>query len=315
MASNIIGTYRHPYFTLCIAVVALTVTMTDHMVNSLSTMTSKSNVKQKKELKMISFDLDDTLFPITETIQDANEVMLRRMVEVGADPSLVTQESIRNATVMIRRDLENPITYSELRTRAIEYELRRCCPGISDVASTAKLVFESWLEERQRAANKRLFPGVVECLKHLRGGYPDAKIVAITNGRGSPMEMPALQSLFDLCVSGEDDDVFPNRKPHRGIYEVALSKADLFPLSSKKCWIHVGDDLANDVGGSADCGAYAVLATVVKHEEAKTIFWSTASEKEMAERKRKDIIAQSKVSARIERISELIQVIDEIILS
>jgi phosphoglycolate phosphatase-like HAD superfamily hydrolase len=29
---------------------------------------------------------------------------------------------------------------------------------------------------------------------------------------------------FDFCVSGEDADIFPNRKPHAGIYQVALER-------------------------------------------------------------------------------------------
>ena len=115
--------------------------------NALSVSSSSSSGINKHKLKLISFDLDDTLFPITETLEDANRVMIERIVEdFGDAASSISNESIREATVSIRRSLSAPITYSELRTRAIESELKRCC-CVSVSASTrvtAEAVFEAW---------------------------------------------------------------------------------------------------------------------------------------------------------------------------
>ena len=168
--------------------------------------------------------------------------------------------------------------------------------------------------ERQCAADRRLFPHVIDTLQNLRDQYPSAQIVAITNGRGTPFEMPSLSSIFDFCVSGEDDNVFPMRKPHPGIYEEALSRAGLcLPFDEGTCWVHVGDDLANDIGGSAACGALTVHATIVHDERPKTIFWSTASEAEQEERKRKDEEAQANVGARIRSLHELPEVVAKLL--
>ena len=153
-------------------------------------------------------------------------------------------------------------------------------------------------------------------MQELRDRYPYAQIVAITNGRGTPFEMPSLSSLFDFCISGEDDNVFPMRKPHRGIYEEALSRAGLcLPFDDDTSWVHVGDDLANDVGGSAACGALTIHATIIHEERPKTIFWSTASDSEQAERKRKDEEAQAKVGARIKSLDELPQAVAQLLVS
>eukprot|EP01083_Nonionella_stella_P138367 421053_1 len=36
------------------------------------------------------------------------------------------------------------------------------------------------------------------------------------------------------------------------------------------CWIHVGDDLANDVGASAQCGALAIWADLNEEEYSQS---------------------------------------------
>ena len=59
------------------------------------------------------------------------------------------------------------------------------------------------LKQRQATANERLFPKVPETLALLRSTYPSAKIIAITNGRGTPDEMGRISEYFDLCVSGK----------------------------------------------------------------------------------------------------------------
>merc|ERR1712232_1366438 len=93
-------------------------------------------------------------------------------------------------------------------------------------------------------------------------------IGAITNGKGNPLKMEqTIHEYFDFCTSGEDDNVFPYRKPHEQIY---LKSLDCFQnmigseLSDDGVddffWVHVGDDLANDVAASSKCGAFAVWA-------------------------------------------------------
>ena len=88
---------------------------------------------------------------------------------------------------------------------------------------------------------------------------------------------------------GEDDDVFPHRKPHLGIYEVALAKAGLkLPLDENECWVHIGDDLANDVGASFELGALTVHVKIIHDERPNSIFYSTAPESEQEERRKND---------------------------
>ena len=77
--------------------------------------------------------------------------------------------------------------------------------------------------------------------------------------------MLSIASLFDFCVSGEDDDVFPGRKLDEQIYGAAIGRYRLIIEMQRGegvggaeggggmvdggnlNWVHVGDDLADDV--------------------------------------------------------------------
>ena len=71
-------------------------------------------------------------------------------------------------------------------------------------------------------------------------------------------------------------------------------------------WIHVGDDLANDVGASAVCGAKAIWLCAEDDElEADLPSWSTATKEELERRKTLNDSAKEYVSAKISNLSEL----------
>ena len=57
-----------------------------------------------------------------------------------------------------------------------------------------------------------------------------------------------LSPYFDFCVSWEDEDVFPARKPSPKIFDAALNRYKSLTSSDsigdKSLWVHVGDDLA-----------------------------------------------------------------------
>ena len=90
--------------------------------------------------------------------------------------------------------------------------------------------------------------------------------------------IPGLERL-EFCVSGEDVNIYPLRKPHRAIFEAAMTTANSFgwqgtlsdsSISSESgtdsggqmneaLWWHVGDCLNDDISGASKCGAKTVL--------------------------------------------------------
>ena len=215
-------------------------------------------------------------------------------------------------TKQIRKSLTEPITYRDLRKKAI----RETLVGITD-KNAVEECYEAWVQERHAAAERFLYDDAIETLSLLRQTYPDACLAAITNGAGNPLLMPSLTNHFDLRVSGEDDDVFPHRKPHSYIYEHTLQKADF-----QGVWCHVGDCLANDVGASAAVGAHAIWLCTDDDEESaarrlidtsKVPEWSTASTAELEKRALQVEQGKAVVAAKINSLSELPDAIEQIL--
>jgi|AntRauTorckE5430_2_1112549.scaffolds.fasta_scaffold01373_2 putative hydrolase of the HAD superfamily len=274
-------------------------------------------------VNLVTFDLDDTIFPVGPVVNDANVALMNHLATLGCP---TTQDAFLKSTKIIRTSLSSPITYTELRQRAIRIEMGKYLDSaeISDESVTG--AYHLWEDHRHMAAERHLYHDTVTMLSDLKSNHPDAVIAAITNGKGNPLRMKSIEGYFDFCVSGEDDDVFPLRKPHEGIYNVAIRRYGKL-LAEKEtkgieeqdfCWVHVGDDLANDVGASAKCGAYAIWVdlddeynqTASKREpSAAQPAWSTATKEELKMRIEMNQQAQQYVSARVTKLSKLPHVI------
>lgn len=273
---------------------------------------------------LITFDLDDTIFPVGPVVAGANKALFEHLKEIGC---VTTQDEYQKTAKQIRVELaaENKaITYTELRKRTIRRELEKAMPNEQISNEIVNNSYEIWEEHRHIAAETHLYKDTVEMLKELKQRFPDAVVGAITNGKGNPLKMASIREYFDFCVSGEDEDVFPLRKPNEGIYKVALERYK--GLSSKSttecCWVHVGDDLANDVGASALCGAKAVWVDLDEDEYDQSASsrdpnkpqpaWSTATKEELEKRKKMDQEAQQYVSKRVTTLQMLPASIEEI---
>jgi FMN phosphatase YigB (HAD superfamily) len=289
----------------------------------------------RASLGFLSFDLDDTLFSTTATVNDANRKQISYMNDLRADAgldkeSIFTMEGFQESTRSIRRELTEPVSYTTLRKLAIRREVERypLTEDKRDFETTTNNIFNVWLQERHMAAERYLFNDTISTLDSIRVRYPDVCIAAITNGRGNPLNMPnTLAPYFDFCVSGEDADVFPHRKPSPVIYEMAWRRYQVhYPNhGTDRVWCHVGDCLANDVGASAACGALAVWlnsdASAYKYTESALAVltngepsWSTATATEVEQRQRLSRDAESRIATRITKLSELVDALDELIL-
>jgi FMN phosphatase YigB (HAD superfamily) len=273
---------------------------------------------------LVTFDLDDTLFPINEVIQDANDAQLRAMQRLGYTEPTMDQCMVQ--TKAIRQRFAEPITYTELRKWAIRAELERTLKTsyadeqvLNDQVAEC---FEAWLQERHAAAERYLFPETLPALKDLHsqhGSVFDLCIGGITNGRGSPLCMTnTLAQFFEFCVSGEDADIFPHRKPHPNIYMAALNRWQTLkqlPLTHvPTVWVHVGDCLANDVRASSDVGAKAIwVAPCSERESEEQPSWSTATKGDLQERAQLMEAARSKISGQVTNLSQLTDAVQAIL--
>jgi len=285
---------------------------------------------------LMTFDLDDTLFPIQEVVDAANDAQIKAMQSFGYKESNMEQCMVQ--TRAIRQSLTGSITYTDLRKGAIRAELKQLSSSKNygnsvDLEQQVEQCFEAWLQARHDASEHYLFPQALPALQSLQDTFSSTHnlcIAAITNGRGNPLGMTnTLAPYFDFCVSGEDDDVFPHRKPHSEIYMAALKRWQALPSQKEQkqdkddddlirpdIWIHIGDCLANDVGASNDVGAHAIWVAPVESSEADGTqpSWSTATEKDRQERAMLMEAARSKMSGQITCLSQLNSVVQSILL-
>lgn len=218
-------------------------------------------------------------------------------------------------------------------------------------------VLTAWEMERHHASERHLYTEVLPALKEIRKEHPGVIIGAVTDGKANPMFMTfTLANYFDFCINWEDDQggrrkFFQELSKVEGnaeltwIYNAALEKGKelaeaaaairdaggdkmslpaIPPIGSPdSVWVHVGDDLAYDVGGSAQCGAKTVLVELAekygqtaRHRfdpDMKRPVWSVSSDEELKARAVMNVAAKDFVDEKLEYWHLLPEVIDKII--
>jgi phosphoglycolate phosphatase-like HAD superfamily hydrolase len=211
-------------------------------------------------------------------------------------------------------------------------------------------VLNAWEMERHHAAERHLYPEVIEALQTIKAEHPNVIIGAVTDGKANPRLMTfTLAPYFDFCLSWEDDQTGRKRffqdltlvegnVELKWIYDAALEKYQ--ELSSAKSalqksdattadptnplWIHAGDDLAYDVGGAAQSGAKTIWLELDRQKYAQTArfrfepntkqpAWSTTTRQELEKRKVMNELALKRVDASIHFISRLPEAIQDIL--
>mmetsp|Transcript_17737 Transcript_17737/g.45848 ORF Transcript_17737/g.45848 Transcript_17737/m.45848 type:complete len:340 (+) Transcript_17737:42-1061(+) len=219
--------------------------------------------------RLITFDLDDTLWPTAPVVASANAKLCAAFEACGVPG--ITPWDVQSTMKRLRPELEAksagvPPTYTALRTAAIAHLLASKVPQ-SDLQAIANELFQVWLRGRHDSAEAHLFSGALEAATSVRKTYPEATIVALTNGRGDPLAMSEdLASCFDFTVSGEEPSIHPHRKPSPVIFRAALERAgvdgDSFLTehapAPEDSWVHIGDDLLNDIAAAKGLGAFTV---------------------------------------------------------
>jgi putative hydrolase of the HAD superfamily len=351
--------------------------------NQVSTTTPQP--KSQKYLGLLTFDLDDSLYPLERVINEANEAFVRAMNNYGftdITPWTIDKTGRRIRQEMAKTDPEGAavLTHTEVRLLAIREEMERIIlerklrataeDWATDVNSLTDIVVKSaqqwaknavspsvvqavhtaWEMERYHAAERNLYPEVIDVLKQIKDDHPNVIIGAVTDGKANPMLMTfTLAPYFDFCMSWEDDQgarrkFFKElasassnaeltwiydaakekyRKLAEAVADIDAARKNEEPLKYEDAvWIHVGDDLAYDVGGSSSCGAKTIYLELDEKygQTARTRFdgreqpsWSTSSEEEIEKRRIMNEQALEYVDAKISFLTRLPEAINDIL--
>jgi phosphoglycolate phosphatase-like HAD superfamily hydrolase len=199
------------------------------------------NPLQPCEVRVVTFDLDNTLWKTGPTIAMANDALAGFLIQKGiACP--VRVEKVMNelflATPSIYTPLDckaplSPVLLTNLRKDAIRSVLETHNSNLTDSAVTALVdeAFGVWTRTRHESIAQHLAVSAAACLQRIRemttSQGKTVVIGAITDGNSDPKAVAALQEYFDFCVNAERVGV---SKPDKRMYLEAMRQVASQPV-------------------------------------------------------------------------------------
>ncbi|MFW2372434.1 MAG: HAD family hydrolase [Gammaproteobacteria bacterium] len=193
-------------------------------------------------IKLLTIDLDDTLWPCLPTIQHAEQTSYHWLQKHKPNIThcytpqdlLEKRRSLMNETPHLQHDL------SEAR-RAHFRQLADECGYDHGWVDEGFRVFHS---ARQKV---KLYEDVLPSLSQLRERF---KLVALTNGNAE-ISRVGLAEYFDLQISAAD---VTQGKPHPAMFIEAMARVRVTPEQT----VHIGDHAIHDVYGAHNAGIRSI---------------------------------------------------------
>ncbi len=200
---------------------------------------SKAVTFDPQRIRVVTLDLDDTLWPIWPTIARA-EGVLQQWLDANAPATAAlgrdkdTLREVRNQMQTLRPDLSHDM--SALRRESIRLLLQRA----GDDPSLAEPAFEAFFAERQRVD---LFEDALPALEFLASRFP---LVALSNGNAD-VKRVGLGAYFHASISARE---FGVAKPDARIFHAGAAAAGVSTAEV----LHIGDDAHLDGVGALNAG-------------------------------------------------------------
>tara|TARA_B100000945_G_scaffold178940_1_gene143512 strand:+ start:7422 stop:8123 length:702 start_codon:yes stop_codon:yes gene_type:complete len=187
-----------------------------------------------KKIKLITFDLDDTLWDNVPTITKA-EIDTRKWVEekVGKIEWGDFNDFIKLREELIKDDPEIEWDISKLRKEIFRKKLAHVSP-LSLRNEIVEEAFNIFIKKRHQI---KLFNGVENALEVLSKKY---SLGVLTNGNADIYKFP-IGKYFKFSISSLEAR---NSKPNRAHFDMAVKKIDNVTFDEI---LHIGDHQINDI--------------------------------------------------------------------
>jgi len=238
------------------------------------------------EIRVITFDLDNTLWKTSKVIGAANDALSNYLDTMNIQQEkrtevvmgeLFKKDKARYAPILDDSSVSDkdvaPVYLTQLRKDAV-FSICKEQNGYSDEEADnfSRDAFEVWTNARHAAIPMNFATSVIACMNQIRemktsSGHP-VIVGAITDGNSNPLIVPELETFFDFCVNAESVGL---SKPDRKIYETAVEivakmeiVSDIFGDSAGNesenkltkdliedlvgpWWVHIGDHFMKDI--------------------------------------------------------------------
>lgn len=189
-------------------------------------------------IRVISFDLDETLWPLGSVVADAEQAVFQWLcvhhpqvaARFGPEELQALKMEIAASQPSLRHD------YSALRRETLHQAALRAGgdPALVEPA------FQIFLAARNRVSPHQ---DVRPALERLSRNY---RLVTLSNGNADPRRV-GFGHYFELCLT---PPLAGCAKPEPGIFRYLCEFLDVVPHQV----LHVGDDPECDIEGAAACG-------------------------------------------------------------
>ena len=206
-------------------------------------------------IKLITFDLDNTLWEVMPVIVKAEKTLRRWLGERVENYSEVITADVMGQLRLAALERDPGLVYniSDMRLLLLEEALTRCGLNQAKARLLAEEAFAVFMQGRN---NVELYDGAEPMLQALAERY---QLAALTNGNADISVMP-IAKYFSFSMSPEKVQA---RKPEPEIFQATLQQAACTPQEV----VHVGDNLHEDIAGAVGAGWRAVWVNVAGEDE------------------------------------------------
>ena len=208
----------------------------------------------RKKIKLITFDLDDTVWPNHKVIVDAEKALWSFLImKVPQVKDQLNEENINRIRVeLVEKDNSLKFNLTEFRKRVVKKLLLKIGLDENEAIYYSNESFNEFFKVRNKV---QLYKDAKTILERL---HRKVLIGSLSNGNAD-LEIIGIRSFFDFSVNSKD---VGSNKPSPPHFKKALELASCDPAEA----IHVGDCPVNDVGGARNCNINAIWFNCEKNK-------------------------------------------------
>ena len=203
-------------------------------------------MRKVSSIQVITFDLDNTLWDVGQTIRRAEKSLRQWMqdntpgaLEVYASDAV---EGIRANVVARSPSQRHDLSF--LRTEVLRYCMLESGLGESQAKASAEAAFDVFFTGRNEVV---FFDNALKVLHDLSQGY---RLFALTNGNAD-IHRVGIGQFFEGAVSSADVGA---SKPDPAMFSAVLTQAKVTAAEA----VHIGDHLSDDILGANRAGMHSI---------------------------------------------------------